>query len=265
MYSITLLAGFSLGLLAAGPACTCGPATPAASPQTTLSDANDVHLVVKNLQEKATRLQSFQARLAYVVKQPWLESQLRRKGTLSYAKLDDKSSLRINFRTLQQDEEPEQPYLEQFLFDGVWLWHIDYQTERVERRQMAEPNQPIDAFALAGKHVPVLGFSKVEDLYEQFEIALVSEAQDSARHHLHLKVKPNSAYKDDYTTIDLWVNKKLGLPSEIVAVNTEDDVHEIALLDPKINDPIDKAVFRVDVPSGFSVDVIPLKKTTQTK
>ena len=77
---------------------------------------------------------------------------------------------------------------------------------------MAEPNKPIDAFALASRQVPVFGFSKVEDLHKQFEITLVADEQKEASpyHHLHLKVKPDSIYKDDYSTIDFWIDKNAG-------------------------------------------------------
>jgi outer membrane lipoprotein-sorting protein len=219
-----------------------------------------VELVLRALQQKAEDLTSFQTRIDYVVKQPLLESQLRRTGDLNYLKIDGKSNLRINFGTLQQDDEPEQKYGEQFLFDGVWLVHVDYQTERVERRQLTEPNRPLDAFALASKHVPVVGFAKVEDLHEQFTVELVppGDTEASPFHHLHLKVKVDSIYKDDYVTIDFWIDKKVGLPTKVMAVTTEEDVHEILFVAPKVNVDIDRKTFLIDAPSGFSREVIPL-------
>ncbi len=45
---------------------------------------------------------------------------------------------------------------------------------------MAEPNEPVDAFSLASRHMPVLGFSKMDDLRKQFDVAIVAEP-DSAR------------------------------------------------------------------------------------
>jgi outer membrane lipoprotein-sorting protein len=189
----------------------------------------------------------------------------RRTGVLYYAKFGNRSHLRIDFLTLQQDEEPQQEYREQFIFDGVWLQHISYQTRSVERRQIAEANEPVDAFSLASRHVPVFGFAKVEDLHEQFEIELVPQegSEPPAYHHLHLKVKPQSIYKDDYKTIDFWVDQKLGLPARVHAVGAEADVgdlYEIKLLTPKVNEGIDKSVFEVNVPRNFSVETIPLEK-----
>jgi outer membrane lipoprotein-sorting protein len=266
MYRELIVTGCLLGLLGAtgSAARAAEPNAPAAQVKT--QDANELDAVLAHLQEKATALKSYQARVDYVFKQPLLESQQRRQGTLQYARFDDHSYLRIDFTTLQQDQEKEQKYGEQFFFDGVWLWHIDQQTKTVERRQIAEPNQPVDALALASKQVPVLGFSNVEDLRKQFEITLVPFSKpDTPFHHLHLKVKPDSVYKDDYTAVDLLIDKNVGLPARIDATTVEEDVYEIRLLDPKANAEIDRNVFKVNIPSGFAVQVVPLEKNRREK
>ena len=224
--------------------------------------AETVDTILKKLEEKATELTSYRCKLDYVFRQPLLESQTRQKGTLQYAKFDERSYLRIDFRTMQQDEEAEQAYRQQFLFDGVWLWHIDYQIKNAEARQITEPNQPADAFALASRRVPVLGFSRVEELEKQFAIELVKPAPPETMpyHHLHMKVLPESVYKDDYVTIDFWIDRKLTLPAKVVAVTTEQDVCEIRLLEPQVNQKIDKAAFAVKVPDDFAVQTVPFER-----
>ncbi len=240
---------------------TCDPNAPVC--QIKASDANDVDLAIKNLQDRADGLKSYQARVDYVTKQPLLESQARRWGILYYAKSQDRSSLRIEFLELQQDEEPRQRYVEQFLFDGVWLVIVNHQTKHVDRRQLAEPDKPVDAFSLASRHMPVLGFSKMDDLRKQFDASIVSEPNDPASlQHLRLNVRPDSIYKEDYTRIDFWVDRRIGLPAKIAAVTTEEDIHEIRLIDPKVNEGIDPRMFQIDVPRGFTEDVIPLERTS---
>jgi outer membrane lipoprotein-sorting protein len=240
--------------------------TPAAAPPpaTDPNDPNALDRVLQDLQDKAAGLKSYQVNMDYVFKQPLLESQQRRTGVLYYAKLDGRSSLRIDFQTLQQDEEKPQTYRQQYLFDGVWLWEIDHQLKTATRRQLTEPNQPVDAFSLASKHVPVLGFSKVEDLRRQFEITLVPEpaTAPTPRRHLHLKVKPDSAYQDDYVTIDVWIDSKIGLPVRVEAGTPEEDVYVIQLADPKVNTELEPKLFQVDLPRDFSVEVVPLQRKT---
>jgi len=227
--------------------------------------AETVDTVLKKLEKRAAELTSYQCKLDYVFRQPLLESQTRQKGTLQYAKFDERSYLRIDFRTMQQDEEAEQAYRQQFLFDGVWLWHIDYPIKNAEGRQITEPNQPADAFALASRRVPVLGFSRVEELEKQFAIELVKPEppETTPYHHLHMKVLPESVYKDDYVTIDFWIDRKLALPAKVTAVTTEQDVCEIELLEPQVNQKIDKATFAVKVPDDFAVQTVPLERNKQ--
>jgi outer membrane lipoprotein-sorting protein len=263
MYRLVIIAAFAIGL---GTGRAGGVQAPAATPsQQTAHDPNALDKVLKNLQDKAVALKSYQVNMDYLFKQPLLESQQRRTGVLYYAKSDKKSDLRIDFRTLRQDEEKEQKYEQQYFFDGVWLLEIDQQLKTATKRQLAEPNKPLDALSLASKQVPVLGFSQVDDLRKQFEIELVADppGQPALRQHLHLKVKPDSVYKDDYVTIDLWIDGKIGLPVQVNAVTPEDDVYEIKLTDPKVNAELDPKLFEAVVPRSFSMEVIPLAKRAE--
>jgi outer membrane lipoprotein-sorting protein len=258
-----VIAVLVLSLAAAGAAYTQTADPNASACPVTASDPNRVDQAIQSLQDKAAELKSYQANVHYVTRQPLLDSTALRKGVLYYAKSDGQSRLRIDFVTLQQDDEPEQRYVEQFLFDGVLLTIVNHQTKRVERREMADPNEPIDAFSLASRHMPVLGFSKMDDLRKQFDVTIVPEPENSPFQHLCLTVRPDSVYKDDYTQIDFWVDRKIGLPARIHAVTTEEDIHEIRLVDPHVNVGVDPKKFQIDVPKGFAVEVVPLEKRTQ--
>ena len=234
-------------------------------------DANSVEAILKQLKQKTAELKSYQSQIEYNFRQPLLESETERRGVLYYKKEADRSRLRINFQTLKQDDEEEQKYVEHYIFDGVWLTHIDYHIKQVKRYQQAEPNEPADAFELAGRNFPIIGFTKVEDLKKQFEIKLVEQQVKEPQPvipakagihefvQLHLKVRPDSIYKDDYTSIEFWLDKRIGLPAKIAAVSTEEDVYEIKFLKPKVNESIDEKVFKVKIPKGFGKpEIIPL-------
>jgi len=225
-------------------------------------DVNSVDGILRNLSQSTAELKSYESRIEYKFSQPLLESETLRKGVLYYKKGDGKSALRINFQTLKQDDGEEQKYIEQYIFDGVWLTHIDYQIEQVKRYQQAEPNEPVDAFDLVSRNFPIIGFSKIEDLKKEFDIGLVEQQGGGVKDfvHLHLKVKADSIYKDDYTSIDFWVDRELYLPAKIIAVSTEEDIYEIKLLDARVNEKIGKEVFEIKIPKGFGEEVVPLKK-----
>jgi outer membrane lipoprotein-sorting protein len=226
-------------------------------------DANSVDTVLKNLREESAKLRSYEGRIEYLISQPLFESQSLRKGVLYYQKLGKGSKLRINFETLKQDDEEEEKYIQQYIFDGVWLTEIDYQIEQVKRYQKADVNEPVDAFELARRNFPIIGFSETEDLKKEFEIKLFEEQGEKAKGfiHLHLKVKPDSVYKDDYTAIDFWIDKRLGLPAKIAATSTEEDIYQISFHRPKVNERMNKKVFDFKIPKGFGEEIVPLKKS----
>jgi outer membrane lipoprotein-sorting protein len=221
-----------------------------------------VDIVLEQLKEQTAKLKSYQSQIEYKFTQPLLESETLRKGVLYYQKSDVKSELRINFQTLKQDQEEQQKYLEQYIFDGIWLTHIDYQIKEVKRYQKAEPNKPVDAFELVSESFPIIGFGKVEDLKKEFDIGLVEQqgGREEDFIQLHSKVKPDSIYKDNYTTVDLWIDRNLYLPAKIVAVTTEEDMYEIKFLQPVINKKIDEKVFELKIPEGFNVETETLKE-----
>ncbi len=253
---------------------------------------NAVDTVLKQLNKKTSELMSYQAQIEYNFIQPLLESEKLEKGVFYYAKLGKESKLRLNFQTRKIEDEEEEKYAVQYIvldgvylshpdyqFEGMWLVHIDYEIEAVKYYQLAEakePNKPVDAFDLASRNFPILGFTKIEDLKKQFEVTLVEQKKSGPEDfiQLHLEVKPNSVYKDDYISIDFWIDKKLGLPAKIVAVSTEPatepielkDISEIKFLKPKVNKEMDKKVFEFKIPEGFDEpEIIPLKKKGERK
>jgi len=227
-----------------------------------------VERVLERLKASAAGLESYEGKIVYKFRQPLFESETIRKGVLYYQRCGERSKLRINFGTLKQDEDEEERYIEHYIFDGVWLTYVDWQIKEVKRYQQAEADKPVDGFELARRNFPVIGFSKSEDLKKEFEIELVEQKGDEGGDlvQLHLKVKADSVYKDDYISVDFWINKGLDLPSKIVAVSTEEDIYEIELLEAKVNEGVDEKVFDFEVPDGFGEpEIIPLEKKAESK
>jgi len=243
------------------------------------SKAEPVDAVLEQLNKKTSQLKSYQGQIEYKFIQPLLESETLHKGVLYYEKSGGKSAMRINFSTMKQEDEKEQKYILQYIvmdgkrlsrpnyqFEGIWLMHLDYEIKEVKYYQLAEPEEPNeteDVFDLASRNLPMLGFTKTEDLKKQFEVELVepNKAESENFIQVHLKVKPTSIYKDDYIYIDFWIDKKVGMPAKVVAVTTEEDIYQIKFLNPRINKGIDKELFEFKIPKDFGEpEVIPLKK-----
>jgi outer membrane lipoprotein-sorting protein len=277
------IAGYSVKvffiLLGTVSSCWAGGCSGASTVTETEKHSLTVDAVLENLRQQTKQLTSYQAKVEYLFSQPLFESQTLRKGVLYYQKSGGKSQLRMNFETLKQDDDPEEKYIEQYIFDGVWLTHIDYQIKQVKRYQQTEPNKPMDAFDLVRENFPIIGFSKTDDLKKEFDISDLSRRPVTAKRsedgseaktevgetngliHLNLKVKPDSQYKDDYKFVGIWIDKKLSLPVKIVAATTEEDIYEIRFIEPKVNEQIDKKVFGFEIPKGFGEEITPLDKS----
>jgi outer membrane lipoprotein-sorting protein len=245
--------------------CAAASCTKSTGPQRKEDVKPDpVKTVLTQLKQKTEKLESYQAAVEYLSIEPFpdFNSQSLRKGVLYYQKSGEKSKLRLNFQTLKQDDEKQQKYVQQFIFDGVWLTRIDYQLEHVTRKQLVEPNEPVDAFELVRRNFPIIGFTKVQELKKDFEIELIEQKKTKRAVfiQLHMTVKRDSPYKDDYTTIDFWIDAKSGLPAKIVTETTEEDIYEIKFLKPKVNKKIDRKVFDYKIPKGFTKEEHPLDK-----
>ncbi len=235
--------------------------------------AEAVESVLERLNQSTRKLKTYQCQVEYELRQPLFESRSLRKGALYYQRCGEKSKLRINFNTLKQDDEKQKKHIEEYIFDGIWLTHIDHQLKQVKKRQLAEPNNPAEVFDLVSQNFPIIGFTKVEDLRKQFEIELVEQKQGKAATttQLHLKVKPDSIYKDDYAVIDFWIDEESYLPAKIVARSVarsteEQDIYEIKLVKPRINKKLAKKVFTIKIGKGFGEpEIIPLRKKTPPK
>jgi len=245
---------------------------------------NPVNIVLEKLNKTTLSLKSYQSRIEYKYVQPILESEALHKGVFYYTKSNGQSALSINFNTLKQDDEKEQKNIEQYIvldgdrlplvdheLKGIWLAHLDHQIKEVKYYQLAEPNDPnksTEVFELASRKLPMLGFSKIEDLKKQFEVQLVEQKKGESEEFIqvHLKVKPNSIYKDDYISIDFWIDKKLNLPAKIIAVKREPeppfgDIEEIKFIEPKVNQSINNKVFELKIPKGFGEpEIFPLER-----
>ncbi|MHC4677798.1 MAG: LolA family protein [Planctomycetota bacterium] len=267
----------------------CGCAGGQETPRQDVPEIEPVDAVLERLNKTTSELTSYEAHIEYKYVQPLLESESLHKGVVYYTRSAGTAALRMNFNARKQDDEKEQKYIEQYVivdgtalphrdrqFKGIWLAHLDYPLETARYYQLAEPNAAstsADVFELAGRNLPMLGFTKTKDLKKEFDAALVGPEKDGSNDFIqvHLKVKPNSIYKDDYVSMDFWIDKKLGLPIKVVAVKTEPEppygeIQEIRFLNPKVNKGIDRKIFEIKIPKGFSepeITPLPRKRTQE--
>ena len=273
MSKMTAIRGALAVLLGVGACWACGNAD-CTQGHDEPARVDPVDAVLEQLNKKTRELTSYECRIEHKYIQLLEDSQATRKGVFYYIKSGGKSALRVNFETLQQEDEKERKAVEQYIvldgawlthrdheFKGIWLVHVDYQMEAVKYIQLAEPedpNEPYDVFDLVSKYLPMPGFTRTEELKKQFEVELVEQKNTEAKDftQVRLKVQPNSVYEDDFRSIDFWIDKKVGLPARVRATKTEPkppygEIEEIKFLKPQVNKNIAKKVFEFKIPKGF--------------
>ncbi len=222
-----------------------------------------LNAILDRLQKQTNRLRSYEAKIEYLlIQEPeLLDSRILHKGRLYYQKERDVSRIRVNFETLKQDDGDEEKESKQFIFDGVWLTKIDYQLEQADSYQRFPEDKPVDVFEYISHNFPMVGFTKTENLRKDFEVKLIDQPSDpNTPIHLHLQVKKDSPYKDDYTAIDFWIDGRSFLPGRVVAISTEGDIYDIKLLDAKVEKKLKITVFGVAIPKHFSKNRHSLKQ-----
>jgi outer membrane lipoprotein-sorting protein len=189
-----------------------------------------------------------------------MDSRTLQKGKFYFQKEKKRSMIRINFDKRKQDNEDEYTNIQQIIFDGVWLIRIDHEMETVIYDQQAEKNKPIEAFEFISRNFPMIGFTKTEELQKNFDIKMLENDNDpNTPIHLHLKPKAGSKYVKEYSQLNFWIDKKSFLPSRLITtefaeIEGEGNIYDIKMNEIKANKKIEKAVFKVETPAGFTED-----------
>jgi outer membrane lipoprotein-sorting protein len=246
----------------------CVAPDPAALPQEKPLGGLSLDEILAKLRQRTSGMRSYQADIHYLfIQDPeLLDSRTLRKGIIYYQRGDGRSRLRVNFNTIQQDDAPQRERIEQFSFDGVWLTKIDHELKTVDLYQQAEENNPQDVFEYISHNFPIVGFSSTETLRGQFDIGITDQPTDPNKPiRLHLKVKPDSVYKDDYRDIDFSIDSRTWLPLRVVARSTEGDIYDIQFVKAAVNKNLENSVFVIETPESFSKNRHPLKKDRERK
>jgi len=239
-------------------ACAADPNQPA--PQVSAggqaAPASPVDDVLTRLNKNLAELKSCRLELSWTFTQPLLDTSTTRKGQLLYRQGKERSELRINFASFQQDKETPQPLREEIVFDGVWLTRIDYQLKEIKRDQLARDEKPLHAFQLLSGKMPLIGVGSVEDLKKQFHIAIAEKSETMI--HLSLRPRGDSDYSKDYKTIDIYTRPAAALPERVRAVTPDDDISEITLAVAGPQD-VQENAFAFEQPRDFTIISKPLK------
>lgn len=247
---------------------TYSTADPFSGPRAT--DPNEtsttaVQKILEQMHQTAQTVQTLRADLTYLfVQDPeLLDAKTLRQGSLFYSKgtSGSRSHLRISFETLQQDTEAPQTRPEHYLFDGVWLTKIDVLLETIDRYQKTPEDQPVGVFEFISHNFPMVGFTDPQQLQKEFEIIASATPDDPNQpQHLRLNVRNTSRYKDDYSQMEVWIDRTRWLPTRLTAVSVQGDFYDLKWSNLRMNEKIPDSVFQIETPPHFRHNIHPFEQ-----
>ncbi len=223
---------------------------------------------LRNIHNRVHDTNSIECDISYIyTQQPGLlDAETRREGKLYYQKDKKGEVLLIAFDTVSYDGSDPQPEKLVYRFDGIWLVRMDRKLKKIDYYQQAPAQNPLDVFRFISHNFPIVGFADIDFIREQFDLALKKEPEkDSNYFIIQMLTKKDSAYRDDYLSIDLYADKCLALPVRFVAEAANEDLYDIRLEDVKLNKKLKNAVFLIEKPDNFIENRHRLKENGKVK
>lgn len=217
-------------------------------------DAAIISEILEKMNAASQNLKTCEARFSYLfIEDPdLLDSRTLRNGIFYYKIQGDKSNLRIRFDDIKQDEFDPEEQREEYLFDGVWLTHINFKLEQVDLYQQAPEGEPIGVFELINANFPLIGFSGSQEIQNEFVVSLNTDPQDpNTLPSLILTAKKDSKFKESYEKIHFWVEKDLNMPQKVVAYTPQGDQSHVEFTYKNVNKKLKNSVFTVETPKHF--------------
>jgi len=203
----------------------------------------EVVQAIEKLNSAVGKLKQLAAQVEYIHAQPLFDTQTIRTGNIFYVKDVNYTALRINFLTIKQDQSQRQNYREDYIFDGMKLTKIDYQSKSATTEQLSK-DKPIEPFELVQDYFPIIGLAKPDEMTGQFNITV-------SRSVLRLIPKENSKFFKTYKHIEITINPENSLPCDFSAVTCEDEKIIIKLSQIDILTAIKNSVFDMNIPADF--------------
>ncbi len=194
----------------------------AAETDTALPANASVDQILDALDQSGKSLKEFDAKVRLTEGDPVLADYTTRAGKIWLQKTDSNGGGRIHVLfdkkisgRIAEDKKTE------YLLDGEWLTDRDYDKKLETKRQILKPGQKMNLFKLGEGPFPLLIGQDKEEVHKQFDVSLIKPAKDDPANTLHLRLvcNPDTRLARHFSTIDVWVDRKIGFPGRIDTVD----------------------------------------------
>lgn len=210
----------------------------AAEPEAALPADASVDQILDALDQTGKSLKGFDAKVRLTEGDPSLADYVTRAGKIWLQKSDaETGKIHVLFDKKIAGRIAEEKKTE-YLLDGEWLTDRDYDKKLETKRQILKPGEKMNLFKLGEGPFPLLIGQDKQEVHKQFDAALVKAAKDDPANslHLQLKPKPDTRLARHFSTIDVWVDRKIQFPVRIDTVDANGTAeHKTVMTDIRIN------------------------------
>jgi len=251
--------GMITGLLSA--VAAWGQTAPASAPATATALDPELDRILTQVEQR--RVQDLHARLSwrqeYVVDEPG--EAVTKCGEIWYQQAEPVARFLIHFNEWRRGGE-KRKLDERHLFDGCWYVEVQSQTKTVQRREVRRPDDPGDPYKVGEGAFPLPFGQKKEDILREFEVALLSPADDDPPNTDHLRLTPRAGTRTgrEYKELEFWVDRSgptVGLPLKVRVAKLDGtgrlNSHiTIVFSEPQLNRGLRPDTFEIKTPAGYT-------------
>ncbi|MEI7837514.1 MAG: hypothetical protein WCK05_14030 [Planctomycetota bacterium] len=237
---------------------TTEPATAPASRPTTAPTVEPAALkILQDLEQAGKARPALRAELTYSVVDPILETTDIRRGWVAFQRgLGDQSDrFRIHFADRKM--EGEAPVVDKidYAFDGAWLTVVKHSISNMKRYQYAAKGQKVP-LTLTGPFPLPFG-QPVDEVIGLFEPTTTPPAGNAkgpeGTTYIRLTTRADARKDLRFRSLEMWIDPKLNLPAQIVAVEDKKKTITIVFRDVQTPEKIDDDVFIMPKLPGYSL------------
>ena len=241
--------------LAQGQPTTAPAPAPSSRPATGPAVEPAALTILQGLEQAGKAHPALQAKMTYSVVDPILETTDARRGEVSFQRGSGEQSDRFRIHFDDRKMENEAPVVDKidYAFDGQWLTFVRHSIANMQRFQYAAKGEKV-SMSLKGPFPLPFGqpVGEVVALFEPTTASGSAKGPEGTT-YIRLTTRPDARKDLRFRTLEMWIDPKLALPAQIVAVEDKKKTVTIAFRDVQTPDSIADDVFVMPKLPGYSL------------
>jgi outer membrane lipoprotein-sorting protein len=218
----------------------------------------EVEAVLDRLEQAGAKVEDLRADITYVVFDTLIEDEQTKPGHVEYRKAEPNAQFYVRFDGLAQ-EGIVIDKKEWYVFDGRWFTEAHEATRQIIKREIVGEGERIDPFRLGEGPFPLPFGQKKAEILANFAVTLAPPVPGDPANTDHLRCRPlpGTQMAEEYTQLDLFVDRKLDLPTMIIAEQKKENKRiTVTFENMRLNTGIPGSDFDFKQPGGWPAPTI---------